>query len=202
MTARTQIRRFGAPLVICLLALTIHFLGLYVAPMRTELRDVQLEIQTKRRQIAYLEAEFSARASTDRLHRYNELLYGYQPPGADQYLAGENGLAQLGEDRRYAPPVMISVADGPYGAAPKGEIGSLEGRLSDTVPEMPQLSMPIEMPTAQASATTRTASDNVTEKREQAEYKRTERLASLDRQLLSADTLRSISVQADKEQDE
>lgn len=174
-----RLRKMGWPMMIGLCLLCIHMLGLYVAPLRTELRETEIEIRDRKAQIAYLEAELSARASLDRLNLYNEVLYGYSAPRPDQYLSGEQALAGLGAGVPKARTVMASVADGTDDAPLAGEIGAVDESL-------PELSMPVP---------TKSGQNRIATDRETAERVRTERMAAIDRQLLAQETLKNIEVE-------
>ena len=178
MMAFKRLKKMGWPMAIGLCLLCIHMLGLYVAPMRTELRETEKEIRERKSQIAYLEAEISARASLDRLNLYNELLYGYAAPRPDQYLNGEQALASLGVGAPKSRAVMASVAEGMEEEAP------LAGAIGGVDESFPELSMPV--PTKNAAPTG---------ERAQAELRRTERMAAIDRQLLAEEALDTITVE-------
>ncbi len=183
MMAFKRLSKMGWPMVIGLCLLCIHMLGLYVAPLRTELRETEREIRDRKSQIAYLEAEISARASLDRLNLYNELLYGYAAPRPDQYLNGEQALASLGTGAPQSRAVMASVAEGTEDIAPAGAIGDVDESL-------PELSMPVPTKNGAPAGA-----------REQAELRRTERMAAIDRQLLAEEALDTITVEEAPEGD-
>ena len=181
MMAFKRLSKMGWPMVIGLCLLCIHMLGLYVAPMRTELRETEKEIRDRKAQIAYLEAGLSARASLDRLNLYNEMLYGYSAPRPDQYLNGEQALASLGAGAPKSRAVMASVAEGTEEAdAP------LAGAIGGVDESLPELSMPVP---------TKSGSTSPADERSKAELRRTERMAAIDRQLLAEEALDTITVE-------
>ena len=183
MMAFKRLRKMGWPMLFGVCGLTIHVMGLYVAPLRTELRSVERDIQERKGQIAYLEAEMSARASLDRLNLYNQMLYGYQAPRPDQYLNGEQALASLGGKAVNGEPVMTAIAtDAP---ALAGAIGGVNESLPADG-QVIELSMPVESKNNPQSAAQK--------ERAKEDVARTERMAGIDRQLLATETLRSIEV--------
>ncbi len=177
MMAIKRLSKMGWPMAIGLCLLCIHMLGLYVAPMRTELRETEKEIRERKSQIAYLEAEISARASLDRLNLYNEMLYGYSAPRPDQYLNGEQALASLGAGGPKARAVMASVAE-------TTDEAPLAGAIGDVDESLPELSMPVPTKGGQPA-----------NERAVAEHRRTERMAAIDRQLLAEEALDTITVE-------
>ena len=180
MMAFKRLSKMGWPVTIGLCLLCIHMLGLYVAPLRTELRDTERQIRDRKSQIAYLEAELSARASLDRLNRINEMMYGYVAPRPDQYLDGEQALASLGKAAPQSRTVMASVAEGMEEEAP------LAGAIGDVDESFPELSLPVP---------TKSGKPEEASERAVAEHRRTERMAAIDRQLLAEETLQSIKVE-------
>lgn len=183
MMAFKRLRKLGWPMLFGVCGLTIHVMGLYVAPLRTELRTVEKKIQERKGQIAYLEAEMSSRASLDRLNLYNQMLYGYEAPRPDQYLNGEQALASLGGKAVGGEPVMTAIAT----EAPP--LAGAIGGVNESLPAEGQsieLSMPVESKNNPQSAAQKA--------RAKEDVARTERMAGIDRQLLATETLRSIEV--------
>ena len=82
-------------LLVALGALGAYLVSLKVATERNELMRVRTEIARAKADIRYLETEFSARASMRQLERWNHDDFMYSTPSAQQYLAGEQQLAQL-----------------------------------------------------------------------------------------------------------
>ncbi len=206
MIALKRMANFGWAFLVCLAAIPVYFLNVYVGPLRTELREVDQKIEVRKRQIAYLEAELAARASVERLHQYNDVLYGYQPPRPDQYLHGEGALARLGAPGGKRAPVMVSVATDD--AAPAGVIGSVVPQPSDAAPPARNIAASLveeahaaeagRLPEKAKSAATAGA-EGLSSASARKELERTERMAAIDRQLLSNQTLSNISVEAQKE---
>ena len=185
MMAFKRLRKLGWPMLFGVCGLTIHVMGLYVAPLRTELRSVEKNIQERKGQIAYLEAEMSARASLDRLNLYNQMLYGYEAPRPDQYLNGEQALASLGGKAVNGEPVMTAIAT----EAPAPVLAGAIAGVDESLPadgQTIELSMPVESKNNPQSAAQKA--------RAKEDVARTERMAGIDRQLLATETLRSIEV--------
>src|SRR3546814_1567661 len=63
--------------------------------LRTELARVDAQILSAKREIRYLETEFSARASMRQLERWNNENFRFSTPTVAQYLDGEKALASL-----------------------------------------------------------------------------------------------------------
>lgn len=105
-------------LLVALGALGAYLVSLKVATERNELMRVRTQIARAKGDIRYLETEFSARASMRQLERWNQDDFMYSTPTAQQYLAGEQQLAQLdgvqpnGPDY-VAPPVMVAMVQTP-----------------------------------------------------------------------------------------
>ncbi len=78
--------------------------------MRSEVRLAERRIIALQREKVLLETEFETRASQQQLAEWNAVDFGYQAPGADQYIAGERQLAELGEPRALTAPSPIRVA--------------------------------------------------------------------------------------------
>lgn len=105
-------------LLVALGALGAYLVSLKVATERNELMRVRTQIARAKADIRYLETEFSARSSMRQLERWNQDDFLYATPTAQQYLAGEQQLAQLdgvqpnGPDY-VAPPVMVAMVQTP-----------------------------------------------------------------------------------------
>jgi hypothetical protein len=167
-----------------------------------------------KREISFLQAEIRTRASLQQLEEWNELLYGYQPPAADQFVNGEAALASLTGDLPETKPVMMAAA-----SVPAPQVVAEPAVVKETVVETPKPAAP-KAAAAKAVATkavatkaapTKLAANDVKifatpVKRAAAkveapkvEQSRTERLARMDEKLLSDDLLRDISAKAAKE---
>ncbi|MGB5076426.1 MAG: hypothetical protein WBO17_02980 [Sphingorhabdus sp.] len=183
--AMKRLKNLGWLALVFLVAILLYPLSLNVAALHSDLVSVDREILETKREISFLQAELRTRASLQQLEEWNDLLYGYQPPTAQQFVNGEAALAGLGGDTPVNKPVMVAVMDN--GNAPTGIVGS--GRRSgadvrtDRVEQIEQ-PQPIRIAKVDMPKIAPT---------------RTERLARMDEQLLSDDVLRDISSKADKE---
>jgi len=112
--------------LVFLVAIMLYPLSLSVATLRSDLARTDHKIIETKKQIRYLETEFSARANLRQLEEWNKLEFGYASPQASQYLDGERALANLGgEDLR--KPVQVAVISSMNGIKPAGIIGSVFG---------------------------------------------------------------------------
>lgn len=184
--AMKRLKNLGWLALVFLVAILLYPLSLNVAALHSDLVSVDRQILDTKREISFLQAELRTRASLQQLEEWNELLYGYQPPTAEQFVNGEAALAGLGGDMAETRPVMIaaSMSDG---AAPAGLIGV--GRNSETIvrddrTDIDGTPQPVKLAKVEKPIIEQT---------------RTERLARMDEQLLSDDLMRDISAKADKE---
>ena len=188
--AMKRLKNLGWLALVFMVAILLYPLSLNVAALHSDLVAVDRNILDTKREISFLEAEIRTRASLQQLEEWNELLYGYQPPTAAQFVDGEAALAGLAGDLPVTRPVMVAVsmADG---AAPAGLIGvgrnSPALTVDDSEPATPQ-----SQERAKPDHVEKVDSPKV-------EHSRTERLARMDEKLLSDDLMRDISVKADKE---
>jgi hypothetical protein len=112
--------------LVFLVAILLYPLSLSVATLRSDLARTDHKIVEIKKEIRYLETEFSARASLRQLEDWNKLEFGYASPQASQYLDGERALANLGgKDLR--KPVQVAVISSMKGIRPAGIIGSVFG---------------------------------------------------------------------------
>jgi len=110
--------------LVFLVAILLYPLSLSVATLRSDLARNDSKIVSIKKEIRYLETEFSARANLRQLEHWNKLEYGYVSPSAAQYLDGERALANLGgEDLR--KPVKVAVISTMDKVPPAGIIGSV-----------------------------------------------------------------------------
>ena len=108
------------------MAILLYPLSLSVATLRSDLARTDHKIVEIKKDIRYLETEFSARANLRQLEDWNKLEFGYASPQASQYLDGERALANLGgKDLR--KPVQVAVISSMEGIRPAGIIGSVFG---------------------------------------------------------------------------
>ena len=109
--------------LVFLVAILLYPLSLRVASVRNDLVRVERQIVAVKKNLRYLETEFSARASLRQLETWNALEYGYVSPTSDQYIDGERALANLGK-KNLRSPVRVAVTTLPDGVAPAGIIGT------------------------------------------------------------------------------
>ena len=184
--AMKRLKNLGWLALVFIVAILLYPLSLNVAALHSDLVSVDRQILNTKREISFLQAEIRTRASLQQLEEWNELLYGYQPPTAAQFVDGEAALAGLSGEMPLTKPVMVAVSFSD-GAAPSGVIGA--ARNAD-VPAVSDV----------AEAGERPAPSQVTKiDPPKAAPTRTERLARMDEKLLSDDLMRDISVKADKE---
>ena len=210
--AMQRLRNLGWLALVFMVAILLYPLSLNVAATHSDLVAVDREIMDTKREISFLQAEIRTRASLQQLEEWNELLYGYQPPAADQFVNGEAALASLTGDLPETKPVMMAAASVP---APQVVAEPAVVKVvKEAVVEAPKQAAP-KATTTKAVATkavaTKLAANDVKifatpVKRAAAkveapkvEQSRTERLARMDEKLLSDDLLRDISAKAANE---
>ena len=202
--AMKRLKNLGWLALVFMVAILLYPLSLNVAATHSDLVAVDREILETKREISFLQAEIRTRASLQQLEEWNELLYGYQPPSADQFVNGEAALAGLTGDLPDTKPVMMAAANIP---APQ-VVAEPEVAQEDIV-ETPKPAAPKAAAT-KAVATKLAANDvqifanpvkRAAAKVEapKVEQSRTERLARMDEKLLSDDLLRDISAKAANE---
>lgn len=184
--AMKRLKNLGWLALVFLVAILLYPLSLNVAALHSDLVRVDRSILDTKREISFLQAELRTRASMQQLEEWNDLLYGYQPPTAQQFVNGEVALAGLAGDDVFTKPVMVAAShnDGvaPAGAASVGR--NIQAVEKAPVTKEQKLSSPVKV-----------------EKEDQPkiEPSRTERLARIDQKLLSDDFMRDISARADRE---
>lgn len=181
--AMKRLKNIGWLALVFLVAILLYPLSLNVAALHSDLVQVDRNIMETKREISFLQAELRTRASMQQLEEWNDLLYGYEPPTAQQFVNGEAALAGLSGEADFSKPVMMVAASDGDGAAPAGVIGV--GRNSEIASVIPTISKPNRTDDAA--------------KEPQPEQTRTERLARMDQKLLSDDVMRDISAKAEKE---
>lgn len=110
IAAGSRMRQLGWVVTLALCAALFVALTFKVNSVRSEVRLAERRIVALERQKVLLETEFETRASQQQLSQWNAVDFGYQAPGADQYLEGERQLAALGEPRAVGAPSPIRVA--------------------------------------------------------------------------------------------
>ena len=188
--AMKKLKNFGWVALLSVIIVMLYPMSLNVGALHSELVSTDRKIMDTKREISFLQAELRTRANMAQLAEWNDLLYGYGPPTADQFLAGERALANLdgiGPDVR---PVMVAVSD--EGILPAGEIGE-PGAFTSTLAEddgeqtVRIAALLAEKPKALKPTIAGNASG------------RTERLSKMDDQLLSDNLLKEIEKKAAQE---
>jgi hypothetical protein len=190
--AMKRLKNLGWLALVFLVAILLYPLSLNVAALHSDLVRVDRQILDTKREISFLQAELRTRASMQQLEEWNDLLYGYQPPTAAQFVDGEAALAGLGGDTPVSKPVMVAASAGD-GADPAGIIGG--GRNSESIASSSDAPKQDRPEQAKQVAPVKIAKIDPPKP----EQTRTERLARIDQKLLSDDLLRDISVKSDKE---
>ena len=176
--AMKRLKNFGWVALLSIVAVLLYPLSLNVGALHSKLVATDRKIMETKRQISFLQAELRTRANMQQLAEWNDLLYGYAPPTAAQFIDGERALANLQGGEPEVKPVMVAVSDD--GTVPAGEVGKVEGAAR----------IEAEKPVSVAMAGPPKAAPAVS---------RTERLSKLDDQLLSDKLLKEIDTKAAKE---
>ena len=104
IAAGSRLRQLGWVVTLALCSALFVALTFKVNSVRSEVRLAERRIVSLQRERVLLETEFETRASQQQLAQWNAVDFGYQAPGADQYLEGERQLASLGEPRAVGAP--------------------------------------------------------------------------------------------------
>jgi hypothetical protein len=189
--AMKKLKNFGWLALLSTIAVLLYPLSLNVGALHSKLVNTDRKIMETKREISFLQAELRTRANMLQLAEWNDLLYGYAPPTAEQFLDGERALANLDGAGPVVKPVMVAVSN-IDGAAPAGEIGRPGGAASKI--DVEETGKPVRIALA------------VPEKAESkpkavaiAAPTRTERLSKMDDQLLSDSLLKEIDKKAAQE---
>jgi hypothetical protein len=185
--AMKRLKNFGWLALLSVVAVLLYPLSLNVGALHSRLVETDRKIMETKREISFLQAELRTRANMQQLAEWNDLLYGYSPPTAEQFLDGERALANLDGAGPVVKPVMVAVSD-IDGNAPAGEIGQA-GAAASTIDD--------EKPTRIAAATSEKAEPKPAPSAKPAT--RTERVSKMDDQLLSDNLLKEIDKKAAKE---
>jgi hypothetical protein len=110
IAAGSRLRQLGWVVTLAICAAAFVALTFKVNSVRSEVRLAERQIASLQREKVLLETEFETRASQQQLAQWNAVDFGYQAPGANQYLEGESQLAALGEPRGDNAPSPIRVA--------------------------------------------------------------------------------------------
>ncbi|HZG33793.1 MAG TPA: hypothetical protein VEZ59_11000 [Sphingopyxis sp.] len=116
LMAARKLQGIGLVLLVLLFAMMLYPVSLKVAATRSELAQINRQIESTRSNIRYLESELAVRASMRQLEQWNAETFGYSAPSASQYLENERQLASLGRVPRarganeVAPVLMAMVS--------------------------------------------------------------------------------------------
>ena len=135
--AMQRLRNLGWLALVFMVAILLYPLSLNVAAMHSNLVAVDREIMDTKREISFLQAEIRTRASLQQLEEWNELLYGYQPPAAEQFVNGEAALASLTGDLPETKPVMMAAA-----SVPAPQVVAEPAVVKEAVVEAPKQAAP------------------------------------------------------------
>lgn len=125
---RDRLRNIGwAAVLLGCLAFTIA-LTFRVNAVKSEVRLVERKIVALKQDKQFLETEFLTRANQQQLRNLNDVEFGYQAPGASQYLEGERQLASLGKPRAADAPAPIRVARADTGDTGPAMVSPLTGK--------------------------------------------------------------------------
>ena len=189
--AMKRLQNIGWFALVFFVAILLYPLSMNVASVHSDLVSVDNKIKNTKREISYLQAELRTRASMAQLQEWNDVLYGYAPPTAQQFLDGETALANLQGSMPSAKPIMVSV-NSSDGTQPAGIIGSPTAKMA--------LASASQSPPADEKIDARTAKMITKPKQDGIVISiRTEQLASMDRKLLSDDLLNDIGKKSDAE---
>ena len=183
--AMKRLKNLGWLALVFLVAILLYPLSLNVAALHSDLVRVDRSILETKREISFLQAELRTRASMQQLEEWNNLLYGYAPPTAQQFVNGEAALAGLSDEESTIKPVMVAASEND-GVAPAGLVGV--GRNGESIK-----SARADEPESVRATMVRNEDPPAVEQT------RTERLARMDQKLLSDDLMRDISDKADRE---
>ncbi len=194
--AMKRLKNLGWLALVFMVAVLLYPLSLNVAALHSDLTRIDREILETRQEINFLQAEIRTRASVAQLEEWNELLYGYEPPRADQFIDGERGLASLGGSEPLVKPVLVAVD------TPAGEIGG-GGAAESSI--LADASAAIRSVASVEKVDAKPVQPTEVQKPKEAKAKaaepatRTERLARMDDKLLSDNLMREIQSKSEKE---
>jgi hypothetical protein len=194
--AMKRLQNIGWLALVFLVAILLYPLSLNVAAVHSDLVSVDGKIRDTKREISFLQAELRTRASMRQLEEWNNVLYGYKPPSAEQFIEGESALANLSGKLPIARPVLVSVSSSD-GERPAGIIGSPFAKMEDVnadKPAKPALAILTE-PTEKSPIQSKANSDSA----EPSAHNRTEKLARLDEKLLSDGVMKDIQKASESE---
>lgn len=185
--AMKRLKNLGWLALVFLVAIMLYPMSLNVASLHSDLVRVDSKILQTKREISFLQAELRTRANLQQLNEWNEVLYGYKSPTAEQFADGESALAGTGGDAPSIKPVMVAVSSG--GVAPTGVIGAPRNDVDENA-------KPAEKPTV-TLAQNDISKDEKSAAKEGAVQK--QRVADMGKKLLSDDFLKQVEARAKKE---
>ncbi|MGL5839155.1 MAG: hypothetical protein ACRCY3_11690 [Sphingorhabdus sp.] len=203
--AMKRLKNIGWLALVFMVAVLLYPLSLNVATLHSDLSRIDREILDTKQEINFLQAEIRTRASVAQLEEWNQLLYGYEPPRAEQFIDGERGLASLGGAAEGVKPVLVAVD------APAGEVGGagavasvdMEDSNDETVivkKAKPENEVPRVAIVEKLKPKTEAKSKPKAEEPKKAKAEtRTERLARMDEKLLSDNLMQEIQKKSEKE---
>ncbi len=202
--AMKRLKNIGWLALVFMVAVLLYPLSLNVAALHSDLKRIDRKILETRKEISFLQAEIRTRASVAQLEEWNELLYGYEPPSAAQFIDGERGLAKLGGAAESVKPVLVAVETpaGEVGAA--GAVASLDEDSPTAKPAGPKANIASGPKARPIAETSRPEAPQATPARQEPKSgsrpeTRTERLAKMDEKLLSDSLMREIEAKSEKE---
>lgn len=191
--AAKRLEGIGWLALVFLVAILLYPLSLSVATLRSDLARTDQKIVSIKKEIRYLETEFSARANLRQLEHWNKMEYGYVAPKASQYLNGERALANLG-GKNLRKPVKVAVISTMDKVKPAGIIGSVFAKpeVENSNPDG-SASIPSDNQTPALSEEGREPTNAELNK------SRTTRVASLEQKLLDDGLVKDLNRRAQKE---
>ena len=180
LMAARKLQGIGLVLLVLIFAMMLYPVSLKVAATRSELAQINHQINRTRDNIRYLESELAVRASMRQLEQWNAETFGYSAPSASQYLANERQLASVDRLPRargandVAPVLMAMVS--PVGQPEKAKAAD---KPSDGV--KPSKPAPVKVAAVQSDTPPRMAPT-----------RRREQLKMIEDQLLAESTLADI----------
>jgi hypothetical protein len=195
-----RMQNVGWLALVFIIAIMLYPLSLNVAAVHSDLKRIDRKIMETKREISFLEAELTTRANIAQLDEWNQLLYGYEPPTAEQFLESERALAGLNGGAPVVKPVMVSVA-GLEGIIPSGEVGKpgaiaprREDVAADEKPQKTAQAMANGNPSKPSSKTRAPGKSELG-----LPDNRTARMAKIDEQLLSDSLMNDIQRRSKEE---
>jgi hypothetical protein len=196
--AMKKLKNFGWVALLSVIAVLLYPLSLNVGVLHSKLVDTDRKIMETKREISFLQAELRTRANMQQLAEWNDVLYGYSAPTAEQFIDGERALAGLDGAGPNVKPVMVAVSD-IDGTAPAGEVGQA-GAAASKLDEAPNAPVRVAVITGLKPETKPQPKPEIREKAIAGNSPtRTERLSKIDDKLLSDNLMKEIDKRAAQE---